>query len=112
MAQLVRRITTGSILRPDSRERLLRWMENTSTGAKRLRAGLPAQWRAGNKTGTGRTEGTTNKCNDIAITFPPGRGAIIVSVYFDSGEYTPQVEARHEAVVAQVGRIAAQWAAS
>jgi beta-lactamase class A len=112
MAQLVRRLTTGDLLRSDSRERLVRWMENTSTGARRLRAGLPAQWRTGNKTGTGRTEGTTNKCNDVAITFPPDRDAIIVATYFDSGEYTPQVEARHEAVVAQVGRIAAEWAVS
>ncbi len=112
MAQLVRRITTGSILLPDSRERLLRWMENTNTGARRLRAGLPSAWRSGNKTGTGRTEGTTNKCNDIAISFPPGGSPVIVSAYYDSGEYTPQVEARHEAVLAEVGKIAAEWAIS
>jgi beta-lactamase class A len=112
MAQLVRRVTTGRLLRPDSRERLLQWMENTSTGVRRLRAGLPTQWRTGNKTGTGRTEGTTNKCNDVAITFPPGRAPIIIATYFDSGEYTPQVEARHEAVLAQVGKIAAEWALS
>jgi beta-lactamase class A len=112
MAQLVRRATTGGLLRPDSRQRLLQWMENTRTGPRRLRAGLPTEWRSGNKTGTGRAEGTTNKCNDIAITFPPGRNAVIVSAYFDSGEYTPQVEARHEAVLAQVGRIAAEWAIS
>lgn len=112
MAQLAQRITTGDLLRPDSRERLVRWMENTSTGARRLRAGLPAHWRTGNKTGTGRAQGTTNKCNDVAITFPPARSPVIVATYFDSGEYTPQVEARHEAVVAKVGRIAAEWAVS
>lgn len=112
MAQLVRRITTGDILQRGSRERLLHWMQNTKTGFNRLRAGLPAEWRSGNKTGTGRTEGTTNKCNDIAITFPPGRSPIIIATYFDSGEYTEQTEARHEAVLAEVGRIAAQWAIS
>lgn len=112
MAQLVRRITTGNILQRGSQERLLHWMQNTKTGFNRLRAGLPAEWRSGNKTGTGRTEGTTNKCNDIAITFPPGRSAIIIATYFDSGEYTEQTEARHEAVLAEVGRIAAQWAIS
>ncbi|WP_425259061.1 class A beta-lactamase [Rubrivivax sp. RP6-9] len=112
MAQLVRRIATGTILQPDSRQRLLRWMENTSTGARRLRAGLPTDWRSGNKTGTGRAEGTTNKCNDVAITFPPKRGPVVIAAYFDSGEYTAQVEARHEAVVAEVGRIAAMWATS
>ena len=112
MAQLVARITTGSLLQPVSRQRLLQWMENTGTGAKRLRAGLPADWRTGNKTGTGRAEGTTNKCNDVAITFPPKRDPIIIAVYFDSGEYTAQVEARHEAVVAEVGKVAAAWAVS
>jgi beta-lactamase class A len=110
MAQLVARITTGDLLKPESRERLLLWMQNTATGPHRLRAGLPAEWRPGNKTGTGRAEGTTNKCNDVAIAFPPGRAPIIVAAYFDSGEYTPQVERRHEAVLAEVGRMAAEWA--
>lgn len=109
MAMLVRDITTGSLLTPDSRQRLLGWMENTKTGSKRLRAGLPRDWRTGDKTGTGRAEGTTNKCNDVAITFPPSRSPIIIAAYYDSGEYTPQVEARHEAVLAEVGRIAAEW---
>jgi beta-lactamase class A len=110
MAQLVGRITTGDLLQRESRERLLLWMQNTGTGPHRLRAGLPAEWRTGNKTGTGRMAGTTNKCNDVAITFPPGRPPIIITAYFDSGEYTAQIERRHEAVLAEVGRIAAQWA--
>lgn len=111
MAQLVGRITTGDILQRGSRARLLQWMENTNTGPGRLRAGLPAAWRTGNKTGTGRAQGTTNKCNDVAVTFPPDAGPIIISAYFDSGEYTERTEVRHEAVLAEVGRIAAQWAA-
>jgi beta-lactamase class A len=110
MAQLVQRITTGDLLAPHSRQRLLGWMENTNTGPNRLRAGLPAAWRTGNKTGTGRTAGTTNKCNDVAITFPPGRTPVVIAAYYDSGEYTEKIEARHEAVLAEVGRIAAQWA--
>lgn len=112
MARLVRRITTGSVLRPSSRELLRQWMEKTNTGPRRLRAGLPADWRTGNKTGTGRAEGTTNKCNDVAITVPPGRSPVIIAAYFDSGEYTAEIEARHEAVLAEVGRIAAAWAVS
>jgi len=110
MAQLVQRITTGDLLQSGSRERLLQWMKNTDTGPNRLRAGLPAEWSTGNKTGTGRAEGTTNKCNDVAITFPPGRPPIVIAAYFDSGEYTARTEPRHEAVLAEVGRIAAQWA--
>jgi len=111
MAHLVRRITTtGELLSTRSRERLLGWMKNTKTGSRRLRAGLPAAWPTGNKTGTGRAEGTTNKCNDVAVVFPTGRGAVVVAAYYDSGEYTPQIEPRHEAVLAEVGRIAASWA--
>lgn len=110
MAHLVGRITTGDLLQASSRELLLRWMQDTDTGRNRLRAGLPAGWRSGNKTGTGRAEGTTNKVNDVAITFPPDRPPIIIAAYFDSGEYTAQVERRHEEVLAEVGRIAVQWA--
>jgi beta-lactamase class A len=110
--QMVRRITTGNILSPLSRQRLLGWMQNTTTGAARLRAGLPTNWRTGNKTGTGRAEGTTNKCNDVAITFAPGKNPIIIAAYFDSGEYSAKIEPRHEAVLAEVGKIAAQWAIS
>lgn len=110
MAQLVARITTGDLLQPESRDLLLGWMQGTRTGLNRLRAGLPAAWRSGDKTGTGRAEGTTNKVNDIAITFPPGRSPIVIAAYFDSGEYTAQSEPRHEAVLADVGRIAAEWA--
>lgn len=112
MAELVHRITTGELLKPDSRELLLAWMVATQTGVHRLRAGTPEGWRIGNKTGTGRTEGTTNKVNDLAIVFPPAREPIVIAAYYDSGEYTPQTERRHEAVLAEVGRIAAGWAMS
>lgn len=112
MAELVRRITTGELLQPTSRELLLGWMIDTQTGVHRLRAGTPEGWRIGNKTGTGRTEGTTNKVNDVAIVYPPGRRPIVIAAYYDSGEYTPQTERRHEAVLAEVAKIASQWAMS
>lgn len=110
MAELVRRITTGNLLSAPSRERLLQWMYDTQTGPKRLRAGLPAGWKVGNKTGTGRAPGTTNKCNDVAIVYPPGKAPIIISAYYDTGEYTDRIEDRQQAVLAEVGRIAADWA--
>lgn len=110
MAQLVARLTTGDLLKPASRQTLVDWMVATRTGGKRLRAGFPAQWRVGNKTGTGRDAGITNKCNDLAIAYPPGKAPIIISAYYDSGEFTEQIEDRHQAVLAEVGRIAARWA--
>ncbi len=110
MAHLVARITTGDLLAAGSRALLLDWMTATQTGARRLRAGLPAGWRAGNKTGTGRAPGTTNKCNDIAVVFPPGKAPIIITAYYDSGVYRDQIEDWQQAVLADVGRIAADWA--
>lgn len=71
---------------------------------------LPTDLRPGNKAGTGRTEGTTNNCTDIAIIFPSGKSPVVIAAYFDSGEYTEQTEDRHQAVLAEVGRIAAEWA--
>ena len=47
------------------------------TGAKRLRAGIPASWRIGDKTGTGENGAT----NDIAIVWPPNGAPILVVVY-------------------------------
>jgi beta-lactamase class A len=109
MAQLVQRLTTGNLLAPATRQILLQWMFETKTGMRRLRAGLPQQWQVGDKTGTGRAAGTTNKCNDIAIVFPPHRPPVIIAAYYDSGEFTEKVEDRHQAVLAEVGKIAASW---
>lgn len=109
-AQLTARLLTESLLKPESRAVLLQWMIDTKTGAKRLRAGLPSDWRAGDKTGTGAGMGTTNKYNDVAIAFPPGKAPIIIAAYFDSAEQTGNMEDRHQAVLAEVGRIAAKWA--
>jgi len=50
-------------LSPESRERLTNWLVANTTGAKRLRAGLPATWRIGDKTGTG----DNGAMGDIAI---------------------------------------------
>ncbi|HEY6716051.1 MAG TPA: serine hydrolase, partial [Reyranella sp.] len=65
----------------------------------RLRAGLPAEWRVGDKTGTG-SNGTAN---DIAVVWPPGRAPVLVVAYF-TGSTIPD-EAR-DAVIADAGRIA------
>jgi beta-lactamase class A len=48
-----------------------------TTGNSRLRAGLPKDWRVGDKTGSG-ANGTTN---DVAILWPPGRAPLLVAAY-------------------------------
>lgn len=94
------RILLGSVLAPPSRDRLEHWMVGSQTGLKRLRAGLPADWAAGDKTGTG-VNGTVN---DVAILRPPGRAPVTVAVYI-TGSTMPA--AAIEAVHAEIGRLIA-----
>ncbi len=71
------RLLLGSALSVGSRQQLLEWLEANKTGDKRLRAGLPADWRVGDKTGSGEN-GTANV---IAIVRPPQRAPILVTAY-------------------------------
>jgi beta-lactamase class A len=77
MLENLRRIVLGDALSVTSRDRLTRWLIANKTGDKRLRAGLPADWRVGDKTGTG----DNGAAADIAVIWPPGRGPIIVTAY-------------------------------
>ncbi|MEU8797961.1 class A beta-lactamase [Spirillospora sp. NPDC048819] len=76
-ARSLRALTAGDALAPADRARLIGWMKASETGADRIRAGLPAGWTAGDKTGTGGTYGTAN---DIAVAWPPSGGAPLVIV--------------------------------
>jgi len=64
----MQKILLGNTLQPASRARLLQWLDDNKTGGQRIRAGLPAEWKVGDKTGTGENGAT----NDIAILRPPG----------------------------------------
>jgi len=98
MLGTMQRLFVGDALSAGSREHLIGWLVACKTGAKRLRAGLPADWRVGDKTGTGGN----GSANDVAIVWPPGRAPILVAVYFTGS--TISDEAR-SAVIAEAGRI-------
>ena len=78
MAANLQRLLLGDVLAPASRKRLTGWLLDNRTGGKRLRAGLPTDWRVGDKTGKG-DHATTN---DIAILWPPRRAPLLVASYF------------------------------
>lgn len=109
MARTVSTLLTGSLLKPASRDRLIGWMEETRTGLKRLRAGFPSDWRAGDKTGTGLAPGITDKLNDVAIAWPTKGPPIIIACYYDTPHFSDDIRDEDQAVLAEVGRIAAQW---
>jgi beta-lactamase class A len=75
MARLMRRVLCGDALSQRSRELLLDWLRASTTGHRRLRAGLPPNWLVGDKTGGG----ARNAVNDVAIAAPPGRGPVLIA---------------------------------
>ncbi|MGU3422220.1 class A beta-lactamase [Methylobacterium sp. D54C] len=99
------RVLLGTVLSPDSRARLEAWMVACETGRKRLRAGLPPDWIAGDKTGSG-DNGTVN---DVAILRPPGRAPILAAVYVTESTASPDTCA---AAYAEIGRLIAARAHS
>ena len=99
MVHDMQRLLVGDALSPSSRERLAGWLIASKTGAKRLRAGFPADWRVGDKTGSG-DHGTAN---DVAIAWPPGRAPVLVAAYYTGS--TIADEAR-SSVIAEAGRLA------
>lgn len=97
-AENVRRLVLGTTLSADSRERLTRWLLANQTGDARLRAGFPAGWRVGDKTGSGE-HGTTN---DVAVAWRTDGSPIIVAAYYTESTLDG---AGRNAVLAEVGRI-------
>jgi len=95
----LRRLAFGDALTPASRDLLVGWMTRTQTGAHRLRAGVPASARMGDKTGSYDADSTAN---DIAIIWPPGGSPILVAAYA-TGSGAP-IE-RVEAALAEVGTV-------
>ena len=93
----VRQLVLGKALSAASKEQLTKWLIGNKTGDTRLRAGLPAGWRTGDKTGSGE-RGTTN---DVGVVWPPDRAPIAVAIYYT--ETTATAEKRN-AVLAAVGR--------
>jgi beta-lactamase class A len=98
MVNTLRALMLGDALSSGSRQRLDGWMTACTTGRNRLRAGLPANWAAGDKTGSGE-HGTVN---DVAILRLPHRAPILVAVYY-TGSKAPMED--RNAVLAEVGRI-------
>jgi len=100
MSVALRSALLGNALSPAGRAQLMQWMVATKTGGERLRAGMPAAWRVGDKTGTG-SRGSTN---DVAIVMPPNRAALIVVAYLT--QTTASMD-RRNAALADVGRAVA-----
>jgi beta-lactamase class A len=89
MARDLQTLLLGEVLSAASRQQLEAWMIGDKVGDQRLRAGLPADWGVGDKTGTG----DHGVANAIAILRPPGRAPLLASVYY--AESDAPIEARN-----------------
>jgi len=99
MARTASRFVFGDLLHPTWRTVFRRWLAESRTGLRRIRAGLPAGWQAGDKTGSCGTA-----YNDVAFLVSPSGREYMLAVYLDR----PRVpSAQAEAAIAAVGRLAA-----
>lgn len=109
MAHTTAHLLTSDWLSAHSRALLTNWMEATTTGQRRIRAGLPQGWRSGDKTGTGSTPGMPDKYNDVAVTWPVGKTPRIICAFYETTQHHADMRDEDEAVLAEVGRIAVNW---
>jgi len=102
MARSIQEALVGKALSEASRRQLADWLIGDKVGDKRLRAGLPASWRIGDKTGTG-DNGTANV---IGIIWPPERAPLLATSYYTgstaSGEARNGVHKQVAEIIAKV----------
>jgi beta-lactamase class A len=75
----IRAVTLGDGLQPAGREQLTAWLVANTPGDATIRAGVPAGWVVGDKTGTGEQ----GERNDVGILLPPDRAPLVLAVYTD-----------------------------
>jgi beta-lactamase class A len=98
MVDDLNRILLGNVLALPSRQQLTAWMEGNQTGLDKLRASLPAGWRAADKTGNNGE----NTMNDIAVLWPAGRKPIIVAAYITQCDGP---DSKRVAMLKQIGKL-------
>lgn len=99
MAQTLRRLVLGDGLPPPQRAQLTEWLVGNTTGGARIRAGVPAGWTVGDKTGSG----SHGAANDIGVVWPPGRAPLVLAVY----TWREAADAKYrDDVIAQATRVA------
>lgn len=97
MARNLKALTLGTALSAASRDQLVAWLVGCKTGDAKIRAGLPKDWRVGDKTGNGGH----GSSNDVAVIWPQGRAPVIVASYLTE---TTGTDDQRNAAHAAVGR--------
>ncbi|TWF82325.1 beta-lactamase class A [Pseudonocardia hierapolitana] len=101
IAGTFRTLVLGDHLDPADRTQFTEWLVGNRTGDERIRAGLPAGWRVGDKTGTG-SYGTAN---DVAVVWPPDAAPIALAVLTSRAA---ENATRDNALLAEAAAVVAQ----
>ena len=102
MAHSLLKLSLQDGLGDSQRQQLNEWLIGNTTGASRIRAGIPEGWLVGDKTGGG-SYGTSN---DIAVIWPLNRAPVIISIYTTQND--ENAKPRND-VVASATRIVVDW---
>lgn len=99
IAAALARLVQGELASAEGTRALIGMLRETSTGANRLRAGLPDGWELAHKTGTGfELGGVSLGTNDVGILACPDGRSLAVAVLI-GGVEAPQ-DARERAIAA------------
>ena len=105
MMRSLQALALGKALPDKERELLVDWHKRNTTGDTRIRAGVPAGWIVGDKTGTSGAHGSTI---DIGVAWPPGRAPIVLALYYTHPD--AKAESRPELLAAATRIVAAAFA--
>ncbi|SKC05733.1 beta-lactamase class A [Soonwooa buanensis] len=100
---LLEKLYTKPILKEASKKEMIKILEETNTGVKRLKGELPQGTLVAHKTGTSYTDATgkTAATNDVGVITLPNKEHVIVSV-FVSDSY--EKEATNEKIIADIAK--------
>ncbi|MBS2008716.1 MAG: class A beta-lactamase [Cyanobacteria bacterium SZAS TMP-1] len=112
ITDMLAKLYRGKLLKPETTEHLLKVMEQTATGPKRLKGDLPVGTVVAHKTGTwDSTDGINAATNDAGIITLPGRaGHLSIAVFVKNS--TRPAAAREKAIAAFSKLAYDHWSAS
>ncbi|MBF6213390.1 class A beta-lactamase [Nocardia puris] len=94
-----RALVVDDALAEPERAQLTAWLVANTTGDTRIRAGVPDDWKVGDKTGTP----AYGSALDVAVAWPPGRAPIVIAVLSTKSEQDAEADS---ALLAEATRAA------
>ncbi|MFS0557008.1 BBI family class A beta-lactamase [Brevibacillus sp. 179-C9.3 HS] len=101
LATSLRAYTVGDVLSSDKQKILTEWLQGNTTGDKLIRAGVPKDWKVGDKTGAA-SYGTRN---DIGIIWPPNKKPIVIAVLSSRDQQDATYD---DALIAEATKVAVE----